>query len=130
MKIHHVGYLVQNMKEALEMMLRCGGESCGDIIYDEQRKTDIVFVKNGETLIELVAPRKGSEEVGKSLLRLGNIPYHICYECVSLDETIEELANNGCMLIKEPQEAIAINNRKVAFVYSDSIGLFELVEQE
>lgn len=102
----------------------------GNVVYDESRKVDIAFVENENALIELVCPREGSEDVGESLRKLGSIPYHLCYECDDLGETIQALENDGCMLVKAPQNAMAINDRKVAFMYSGSLGLFELIESE
>ena len=57
------------------------------------------------------------------------MPYHLCFECDNnLDEEISAFVNKGCMVVEEPQIAVAIQNRRVAFVYSAEIGLFELVE--
>ena len=128
MKVHHIGYLVQNIKEAVEAYSDFGGVLLGEIIYDKDREIDIAFVKNGEVLIEFVSPRSGSQEIGKSLMKLGNSPYHICYECDDLDTSINSFREKGCIIVKNPQRAVAIGGKRVAFLYSENLGLFELVE--
>ena len=128
MKIHHVGYLIKNMENTIEEMISWGGILIRESIYDHARQVDIAFVKNGEMLIELVCPRAESRDVGDSLKRLGNTPYHICYECDDIDAAIIRLQAEGCLLVKEPQSAVAIGGRRVAFLYSDNQGLFEILE--
>lgn len=80
-------------------------------------------------VVELVCPADDCELFSKRLKSLGSIPYHICYECENLEEKISELTKSDFMLIREPQVAPAIDNRRVAFLYSENIGQFELVEK-
>ena len=131
MKIHHIGYLVENIEKAVEEFKSFGGLLAGDIVFDESRLVDIAFIQIGNTLIELISPKEDSEDVGKSLRRLKNTPYHICFECENIGKTIESMeCREDYKLVKEPQVAVAIGNRKVAFMYSDKIGLFDLLETE
>lgn len=128
MKIHHIGYLVENMEEAMNTFFAFGGGIAQVPVFDHERLVDIAFVKIGDVLIELVSPREESEDVGKSIRRLKTLPYHLCFECSGIEKTIAGLVEKGCLLIKEPQKAIALDNREVAFLYSSSIGLFELLD--
>lgn len=128
MKIHHIGYLVQDINNAICAFR--GGVLVKQPIFDEERLVDIAFVKVGETLIELVAPRAGCSDIGNGIKKLKNTPYHLCFECDCIERTVEELISDGCMLVKEPQPAIAIDGQQVAFLYSAAIGLFEVVEMD
>lgn len=128
MKIHHLGYLVENMDSAVKQFLEEGGK-LKSRIYDEDRLVEIAFIEMERLPIELVCPHEGSVDVGKSIRRLKTIPYHLCFECRNLEEEINKRVKNGDMLVKEPQKAVAIDNRNVAFMYNESIGLFELVEE-
>lgn len=130
MKIHHVGYLVDNMENAVNEFCTYGGQLAGDVVFDKERLVDIAFIKMGLVMIELVSPREESIAVGKSLRRLKKTPYHLCFECGKIDETIENMVHSGCVLVKEPQKAVALDNRRVAFLYSEGIGLFEILETE
>ncbi len=129
MKIHHIGYLVSDMDKAIQSFREMGGVLETELpVFDPDRMIDIAFVRVGATLLELVCPREGCITVGEALKRLKNIPYHLCFECASLEDTINELVNKGCLVVEEPKEACAIHNQKVAFLYSSEMGLFELVE--
>ena len=45
-----------------------------------------------------------------------------------MEEKITELEEKNFILIREPQVAPAINNQRVAFMYSAAIGQIELLE--
>ena len=140
MKIHHFGYLVNNIDDAVADFQKLGYVVSSSLIFDEKRKIFIQFlefnptntIKNeivsGGTRIELITPAQGCELFSKRLRSLGSIPYHICYECQDFKEKILELQAEGFLLIREPQVAPAIENRQVVFMYSNSIGLIELLE--
>ena len=128
MKVHHVGYLVSDMESALGRFISMGAIVTDRTVYDEDRLVDIAFIKFGNMPIELVCPREDSTAVGKSLRKLRNTPYHLCFECADLEEEVKRQIESGCMLVIEPQRAVAIGGHPVAFLYSEEIGLFELVE--
>lgn len=132
MKIHHIGYLVQDIDRSIHTFLKWGiGRLVGNIIFDKERLLDIAFISAGEMLIELVSPREGSVDIGEGLKQLKNTPYHLCFECDHIQKTIDRLVmDDKCILIKEPQPAIAIDGRNVAFLYSGEIGLFEIIEMD
>ena len=77
--------------------------------------------------MELVAAAEGCSLFGR-LKKIGSTPYHICYECSNLEDTISSLKEKNFVLIREPQLAPAIENRRVAFMYSGTVGLIELLE--
>ena len=85
-------------------------------------------IKGGGYRIELIAESEGCELFGKKFKKFGSTPYHICYECEEMERTLEELQKENFILIREPQPASAINNRRVAFMYSDAVGQIELLE--
>jgi len=128
MKIHHIGYLVSDMSKAIQNFEKMGGVLTQGIIFDKNRSIDIAFMQMDSYLLELVYLHEGSEAVGKALKRLKNAPYHLCFECDDIDEAIQNFVNSGCILVQEPENAVAINNQRVAFLYSSEIGLFEIVE--
>ena len=130
MKIHHIGYLVSDIKLAIKQFEEIGGTLKDPVVFDKNRLVDIAFIEmGGQYLLELVSPHEESKAVGKALRRLKNTPYHLCFECNNdLDEEIRAFVSKGCMVVEEPSIAVAIQNRRVAFLYSAEIGLFELVE--
>lgn len=131
MKVHHVGYFVKDIETAREDFEKLGWKSSSPCVFDEARKIFIQFMNNpggGDWIIELVAPAEGCEIFSKRFKNFGSVPYHICYACENLEKKISELTAENFILIREPSVAPAIENRRVAFLYSDAIGQIELVE--
>ena len=48
MKIHHIGYLVENMEEAMNTFFAFGGGIAQVPVFDHERLVDIAFVKIGD----------------------------------------------------------------------------------
>ena len=54
MKIHHVGYYVQDIKKARNIFSMMGFDEESEEIYDEERGINVLFLTNGENRIELI----------------------------------------------------------------------------
>lgn len=134
MKVHHVGYFVNNIEEARDGFLRLGYRESSPCFFDDLRKIFVQFLISEETqggdpiTVELVAAGEGCTLFNKKMQSLGNMPYHICYECGDLDESIAELRQQHFLVVREPQPACGLGNRRIAFLYSKAVGLIELVE--
>lgn len=128
MNVHHIGYYVLNIKTAEPEFLLLGYKTESPCVYDEERKIFIQFFRNQETRVELVAPADNCTLLPKGVRKLGATPYHVCYECLNINKTVNDLQQNGFLLVRPPSSAPAIQNRQVAFLYSNTIGLIELVE--
>lgn len=111
MKVHHIGYFVEDIESAKKDFKKLGWEIASTCTFDELRKIYIQFIKMDNVLIELVSPGGGCAIFPKRLKSLGSTPYHICYECENLEEKISELEKENFVLIREPQIAPAIANR-------------------
>lgn len=96
-------------------------------IYDEERGINVLFLTNGENRIELI--EKCTEESDVDFIAKGkrSMPYHICYEVNNMEESVDFLKQNRFIVIKKPSNAIAIQNRRVAFLYCKECGLIELI---
>lgn len=128
MKVHHIGYLVKNIEKAQKSFTSLGYVNEGEVIYDESRGIDILFMNNDSYRIELVSPKSEDSVVYGTLKKLGNTPYHICYEVEDIEKALEELRNQGYTPASEIEPAPAIEGRKVCFAFNRSIGIIELVE--
>lgn len=129
LKIHHVGYIVKNMKRAQEQFLNLGFVSSSELINDDYRKIEIIFMEKDGYCVELVCPTDKTTKIADMARRVGNSPYHICYTCKSLDEAASQLVENGYVLCDEAHEAIAFDNRKVCFYIHPFLGMVELLEE-
>lgn len=130
MKIHHVGYLVKKLEKAKAAFEKLGYVSKGQVTYDEIREIDILFMKKDGYVIELVSPKTKESVVANLIKKLGNTPYHICYEVDDIEGACEELSNSGYMQIDTPTKAVAIGSRRVVFLMNPFMGMIELVEKE
>jgi len=129
MKIHHIGYAVNNIEDSLNEFKKLGYKCVENKIVDKKRKVIIQFIKNGDYSIELVAPLGKESPVTNLLKKQGNSPYHICYETDNLEKEIKDLDDDGFVIISDLLKAPAIYNKKVIFLYKKEIGLIELVEE-
>lgn len=129
MTIHHIGYLVKDIDSSKKTFEQMGYSGEGTDVYDATRDVNIAFMKNGEYMIELVAPGSENSPVYKTLKKIGNSPYHICYETEDIDIEYENLREKGFLPVSEINPAVAINDRKVCFMFDANIGLIELVQK-
>lgn len=127
MRIHHIGYAVKNIDEAFKLFKVLGFEKVNEKVVDEERKVEILFVKNNEYLVELIEPYRNNSPIDNILKNSGSTPYHICYESKDILKDIEMLKSEGFVLISELSEAPAINNQKVCFLYNRKVGIIEIL---
>lgn len=59
MKVHHIGYFVQEMEKAKALFCSLGYQILQDVQHDDLRKLDICFLDNAGTVVELVSPTGG-----------------------------------------------------------------------
>ncbi len=128
LKVHHIGYAVADLKQSLDMFEKLGYQKTSEPINDEKRNVEIVFVQNNGYLVELISPLNDSSPIRNYLNKIGNTPYHLCYETNNIDQAIDELKKQRYLLVEKPSEAIAIDDQRVAFLYHPKYGLLELLE--
>jgi len=64
------------------------------------------------------------------LAKSGGGAYHLCFETSDIEQALVHAKNNGCIVISGPVPAVAFNGRRIAWIYTKSRQLFELVEAE
>lgn len=129
MIVHHIGYAVNNIAGALEEFKKLGFEY-GEIVYDQSRNINICFIKNGEIRVELIEvyDRNKKAPIDFVLKKNGSFPYHLCYETDDINKKIEEMKSEGWCVVDDVASAVAIDNKKVAFLFNTEIGLVELLQ--
>ncbi len=129
MRIHHVGYLVKKLEKARAVFAALGYAKKGEVVYDEQRDVDILFMeKNGYT-IELVSPESERSVVAELIKKYKNAPYHICYVSDDFESDINGMNEKGFIRIDEPVPAPALDGQRVCFFMNPYIGMVELLEE-
>ena len=101
-----------------------------DIYEEKVQNTRIAFLKkSNEVTIELVSPMHGESPVDNILKNNGVSPYHICYVVDDIMQAVEELYNDGFKPLFMPVESVAMNNRKICYMYHLDFGAIELVSR-
>ena len=128
-KFHHIAVAVHDIeksKQKYELL----GYKAGDTIWDDIQKVSICFLSSKQMpLIELVASPDPNSPIKKILDRNGVIPYHTCYSTSDFENDVLTLSNEGFVKLSDPVEAIAINDKRIVFMYNNDLGLLELVEE-
>ncbi len=128
---HHIGIATKNIELTAAFYIQAGYRM-SDIIIEPVQQVKIAFLsKSGMPLLELIAPLDNNNSVVNNYLqKTGTGPYHFCYCVTDLDAAIKEFKAQKYILLSNPVEAIAFNNRKICFLYNKNVGLVELLEEE
>ncbi len=129
LKVHHIGYLVKKMENAIRSFEALGYELTQRTIYDEYRLVNICFLQKDGYRIELVSPVSDTSVVSGLMKKYKNSPYHICDETEHFETDYQELLTNGFLSIDSPTPAPALEGRKVVFLMSPSLGMIELLQK-
>lgn len=129
MNIHHIGYYITDMEASVRSFMDLGYCAETDVVVDQKRGIRVLFMKGNGIRIELieVIDKENCDITFLSSCR-GPTMYHICYIVEKIELCIEELKNKKFKLIKKPDTAIAIENKRVAFLYNKEIGIIEILE--
>lgn len=125
---HHIGIACYNIEASAQFYVQ-DGYTLSPTTYDPIQNVNIAFLsKPDNPLIELISPHDETSPVNKNLQKNGVSPYHICYETADLEETILELKKQKFLVVSRPAVAVAMESRRVCFLFSKDVGLIELVE--
>ena len=131
MKLHHIGYVTDNLEKKSKSLCSLLGLECkNEIIVDSGQDVRILFIDTGETQLELIEPLGPNSPVQNHLAKGGGL-YHLCFEVDDLDATLERLQKSRrAMVVKSPLQAPAIDGKRVAFVVTEDGDLVEFVESD
>ena len=125
MKFHHIGIATENIEETIDRIKKFFEiKNISDKVYDPNQDGYLCMITLLDgTCIELI-----SGSVVEKIVKKRQYLYHICYSVSNIDSTIEELVNDGAVVISSPKEAILFDNKRVAFLMW-RLGMIELVER-
>jgi methylmalonyl-CoA/ethylmalonyl-CoA epimerase len=78
--------------------------------------------------IELIAPLTEDSPIRAMLTKGGGGAYHLCFETNDIEAALIHAKNNGCILVSGPVPAVAFQGRRIAWIYTPTRQLFEIVE--
>ena len=130
--LHHIGVATQNaLLDSKEWQLTFGLTVVSDLIYDPIQKVRVLLLSDGKkdgTLLELVEPASEDSPVG-TFLKTKSRFYHVCYEVDDLEGALRHVRAQGALVIKQPVSAVAYAGRRIAWCYTRTKNLVELLER-
>jgi len=118
-KLRHVGVAVPSLGPATEALSTIFGYRVISGPFDDPiQKVSVNF---------LTQSREDSP-ITSMLAKGGGGAYHLCFETTDIEAAVAHAKNNGCVIVSPPVPAVAFNGRRIAWIYTRSRQLFELVE--
>jgi methylmalonyl-CoA/ethylmalonyl-CoA epimerase len=131
-KLMHVGVAVSTLEPTTELLSALFGYKVISGPFDDpiQKVTVNFLAKSAEDVaeIELIAPLAQDSPIRSMLAKDGGGAYHLCFETSDIDAALAHAKNNGCIVVSPPVPAVAFQGRRIAWIYTRSRQLFELVE--
>ncbi len=130
--MHHVGVAVKNIQEAIPLYERLFNyRLLEQPVHDPIQKVSVCFLgrdKNEQILTELIEPAAEDSPIGRFLSK-GIGAYHVCYETDNIEESLEKIRENKCIVISGPTPAVAFNGRPIAWFMTPTRQLIELLQR-
>jgi methylmalonyl-CoA/ethylmalonyl-CoA epimerase len=132
MKFKHLGVAVADLGQALSVYREVFEYRLIAGPYEDPiQKVSVCFVgsgRDGDLILELVAPLGEKSPVHRVLTKqIG--AYHACFEVEDLDQTLKHVRAMGCVVFGQPVPAVAFGGRRIAWFYTPSRQLVEILEQ-
>lgn len=133
LKMHHIGIAVADLEKAIAIHRAVfGHELARGPFHDPIQKVSVCFLKDAVTgagpEIELVAPAATDSPVaGWIAKQIG--AYHLCYETDDIDAALSHVRRLRCVVIAAPVPAVAFAGRRVAWFFTPTRQLTELLER-
>jgi methylmalonyl-CoA/ethylmalonyl-CoA epimerase len=130
-RLEHIGVAVPDIDRAVSQYAETFGYQLLRGPYDDpQQQARVAFIgleSTGDTQLELIAPLAPGSQVERVLAK-GQSLYHVCYEVPDINAAIAHLRSQKCILISGPTPAVAYDGRPIAWLYTPTKQLTELVE--
>jgi lactoylglutathione lyase/methylmalonyl-CoA/ethylmalonyl-CoA epimerase len=129
-KIDHIGIVVRDIEQALEVYQVALGLPLMDVMEIRDQKVRVAFLPAGDSNVELVQPTSDDSGVAKFLSKRGEGIHHICIQVADIESALARLQAHGVRLIDEVPRQGA--HGRVAFVHPKGAHgvLIELVEHD
>jgi methylmalonyl-CoA/ethylmalonyl-CoA epimerase len=131
-KLLHVGVAVPALGPTTELLSDLFGYRVVSGPFDDPiQKVAVNFLAQGESdavEIELIAPLGEDAPIRSILKKDGSAAYHFCFETTDIEGALAHAQSLGCIVVAKPVPAVAFEGRRIAWIYTKSRQLFELVE--
>jgi methylmalonyl-CoA/ethylmalonyl-CoA epimerase len=131
-RLLHVGVAVPSLGPAAESLARLFGYKVVSGPFDDPvQKVSVEFLSQSTedaAEVELIAPAAEDSPIRSMLAKDGGGAYHLCFETSDIEAALLHAKSLGCIVVSPPVPAVAFQGRKIAWIYTRSRQLFELVE--
>lgn len=131
-KLHHIGVAVPDLQEASDFYSNVlGFQIISGPVEDPIQKVRLCFFGGAagkEPCIELICPLNEDSPINR-YLKKGIGAYHLCYEVEDVAGELATLESKGCLIISAPVPAVAFDGRKIAWAFTPTRHLLELLEE-
>jgi methylmalonyl-CoA/ethylmalonyl-CoA epimerase len=130
--LHHLGFVVKSISTvADEFAASMSAHWDGEIIHDPIQRVRVAFfspVDSANPVYELIEPASEDSPVTDFLKKRGGL-HHVCYEVNDLDAALEAARSTGWAIASSPAPAVAFEGRRIAWIFSKTRLLMELLER-
>jgi methylmalonyl-CoA/ethylmalonyl-CoA epimerase len=130
---HHLGIAVADFQRAVDFYTQAlGFDIISGPFEDPIQKVKLCFLGNAAqrgAVLEIICPLQCDSPVNGYLSK-GIGTYHVCYEVAGIEETLVELRGKGCLVISNPVPAVAFEGRTIAWCFTPTRHLIELLESQ
>ena len=130
--LHHLGFVVKSISTvADEFAASMSAHWDGEIIHDPIQRVRVAFfspVDSAKPVYELIEPASEDSPVTDFLKKRGGL-HHVCYEVNDLDAALEAARSTGWAIASSPAPAVAFEGRRIAWIFSKTRLLMELLER-
>lgn len=135
-KLLHVGVAVPEIDAAAAMFATLFGSRVASGPFDDPiQKVTVNFLAQADAPasdaaeIELIAPLTEDAPIQSMLKKTGGGAYHLCFETNDLEMALAHVRQHKCLMVSPPAPAVAFEGRRIAWFYTPSRLLVELVER-
>ncbi len=132
-RLRHVGVAVPKLEAASKSLETLFGYRVTSGPFEDPiQKVTVTFLRQaGEDAseIELIAPLTEDAPI-RAMLARDTGAYHLCFETTDIDGALTHAKKQGCVIVSSPAPAVAFGGRRIAWLYTPTRQLFELVEAE
>lgn len=130
---HHLGVAVSDLEQASAFYLQTFHFQMVSGPYDDPiQQVRLCFLGLGSqsaATLELICPLNNTSPVN-SYLAKGIGAYHTCFEVEEIGGALDKLWQSGSVVVSQPVPAVAFAGRKIAWCFTPTRHLVELVERQ
>ncbi len=126
--VDHIAVTTPNFDQTLTDYLGLPGSRLlrGPALNPVQKVSYAFVVLREGMTVEVLGLTEGSPI--ERHVKQGGGPYHFCYAVGNMEKSIARAKSAGSKLLAKPTADVAFDGRRVAFLFHEAQGVFELVE--